>query len=437
MQRFVVPQLPLHGPKDFVLTFPSTWDVEMRPMAGHNRPEIGIEDVRMALRNPIGSSPLRELASGRKQVAILVDDNSRGMRWEMIAHIVLEELEAAGVHRDNIRFIFALGVHGTLERTAMVQKLSEDIVRDYFCFNHNAFSMCKKIGETKTWNIDVHANEEVMACDLKIALGAITPHPINGFGGGSKIVMPGIVSFETIAAHHEKSFEVSFEEMTAAMKEDRASKVGLGLYDEGNAPAVDADDEMADLVGLDFVVDVVVNTYGRPVSVWTGDFREAFRGGVDDGRKHYATEGRLEQDIVIANCFYKANEDMIGLTAAPRSLKRSGGSVVLISNTPEGACNHYFAGNWGTLARPSSTRSVNLPDYVHNLIIYNEYPHRASNWWIEPAERITHVSRWEDVLALLSKWHPGDPAAVVYPDVTLQYPQPRDRFKQHETVPAH
>ena len=45
-------------------------------------------------------------------------------------------------------------------------------------------------------------NTEVVKCDYKIALGSIVPHGFAGFGGGAKIILPGIASFETIRAMH-------------------------------------------------------------------------------------------------------------------------------------------------------------------------------------------------------------------------------------------
>ena len=44
----------------------------------------------------------------------------------------------------------ALFVLVLMYRTQMVQKLGEDIVSNYYCFNHNAFTLCKKLGKTKT-----------------------------------------------------------------------------------------------------------------------------------------------------------------------------------------------------------------------------------------------------------------------------------------------
>jgi nickel-dependent lactate racemase len=44
----------------------------------------------------MGGTPLRDLAKGKKEVAIIFDDCARGMRWNAIAHAVPAELDAAG-----------------------------------------------------------------------------------------------------------------------------------------------------------------------------------------------------------------------------------------------------------------------------------------------------------------------------------------------------
>ena len=52
--------------------------------------------------------------------------------------IILDELTAAGIPDENIRFICALGTHGVGNRTDFVRKLCEDIVSRYVVVNQNA-----------------------------------------------------------------------------------------------------------------------------------------------------------------------------------------------------------------------------------------------------------------------------------------------------------
>ena len=441
MQLVTVPQLPMEGPRDLLLRFPDAWNLRVHQMRGYDRPAIEMDDILEALRDPISTPALREIARGRQQVAIIFDDYTRGMKWHAIAHAVLAELEAAGIRDDQIRFVCAVGTHGTAMRTSLVQKLGEEIVSRYRVFNHNAFSLDSvHVGKTKTWDVDIHVNPEVMQCDLKIGLGAVTPHPINGFGGGSKIVLPGICSYQTVCDHHLKSFKIAFDAMNAAARTGTASKVGLGIYDPEDSPAIDVDDEAAEMVGLDFLVNVVSNGRGEAVGIWAGDFRRVFVEALTDGKENYATEPAKGADIVVANAFYKVNEPMIALAATPPSLKASGGTMVLVANMPEGITTHYFQGDWGATraGRPPHANAVNLSSVVDRLIIYNEYPHPGASWWIEPAEKITHVSEWSRVLELLDEHHPGSPSVAVYPNADFQYMRPGHGGPvHHDILPPH
>lgn len=441
MKLVTVPQLPMEGPRDLVLRFPDSYDISVQNMQGYARPAITMDQIRAALQSPIKTPPLQELARGKKQVAILFDDYTRGMKWNSVAHAVLDELHSAGIEDDQIRFLCGLGSHGPATRTPMVQKLGEDIVSRYRVYNHNAFSLDNvDLGKTKTWGIDIRANPEMMACDLKIALGAVTPHPINGFGGGSKAILPGAVSYQTIVDHHLKSFKIAFDAMNAAVKTGAQSKVGCGLYDPNDRPAIDVDDEAAEMVGLDFLVNVVANGRGEAVGIWAGDFREVFVQALADGQDNYATEPAMEKDIVVANAFYKANEPMIALIGAAPSIKSSGGTLVLVANMPEGLTTHYFQGDWGATGkgRPPHANAVNMAEKVKQLIFYNEYPHPGANWWMEPVDKIKHVSKWDEVLAILKQDYPDKASVAVYPNADFQYMRRSDgNPHHHDILPPH
>ena len=79
--------------------------------------------------------------------------------------------------------------------------MGERIIREYAVFNHNPYDNCAEVGFTPN-GIRVSLNREFLSCDLKIAIGGVVPHPLNGFGGGGKIIMPGIASAETINGTH-------------------------------------------------------------------------------------------------------------------------------------------------------------------------------------------------------------------------------------------
>ena len=91
------PQLCWHGDTELELEFPGSWDVSLCAMRGHHSPRLTQEEFRHAFNHPIGSAPIREVAQGKKEVALLFDDMSRPTRAAQLLPYILHELEMAGI----------------------------------------------------------------------------------------------------------------------------------------------------------------------------------------------------------------------------------------------------------------------------------------------------------------------------------------------------
>ena len=372
----------------------------------------------MLIRNPLGQKPLRELARGKKEVVIVFDDMTRATRSAQIVPFILEELSAAGIADRNIRFICGLGTHPPLLRQDLVKKLGEDVVARYRCFSHNAFGGCIYVGTTGTYQTKLYINEEYMKCDLKIVIGACVPHPNAGFGGGAKMIMPGIASFECIMQNHTHMFP----DPAPGAKQTK----GMGLFDE-NLFRQDIE-ECAELAGIDFLVNVIINLWGETVSIYAGDWRQAFAGALEEAKSHYRAQRFPDLDIVIANAYAKANESNIALGQGLSFLERktqTDTSIVFIGNAPEGQIPHYLLGFWGQLVPPRLVGPTppRYPPGLKQAIFFSEYPHPGSSF-LGVDEPITYISRWDEVLDRLQKVH-GDEARVgIIPDATNQYFSP-------------
>jgi nickel-dependent lactate racemase len=122
-----VPQLLWYENSELELSFPKWWEVTLCQMVGHNRPKLSEGEMRKAFSKPIGSGSIREMARGRREIAILFDDLSRPTRAAEIIPFILEELEEAGIGDRQIRFIAALGAHGAHTNIDFRRKLGEEI----------------------------------------------------------------------------------------------------------------------------------------------------------------------------------------------------------------------------------------------------------------------------------------------------------------------
>ena len=67
--------------------------------------------IQQALRNPIQQHPLRDLVRTGSHVVVIHSDITRSTPNSRLLPVILDELEAAGVKRDDILLINALGTH--------------------------------------------------------------------------------------------------------------------------------------------------------------------------------------------------------------------------------------------------------------------------------------------------------------------------------------
>ena len=407
-----LPQLAWYGTKELELLLPDNWQVEVYNMAGFDRPAMKPGEIKLAITNLIGSPPIRELARGKNEVVIIFDDMTRVTRVAELVPFVLEELAEAGIPDNRIRFICAVGTHMAWDRLSFVNKLGEAILARFPVYNHNPFDNCTYAGTT-SYGTDVYINAEVMKCDLKIAVGSVVPHPNTGFGGGGKIILPGVCSVETIEHFHR---------LEAEFKQKYPGKLtsGMGVFDDN--PLRLNIEEATTLAGLDVKIDCLVNAWGETVAIFAGAPKPTWAAAVSGAKAHYLTPETKGEGIVIANTFAKANEAiMIGLNTAFSAVGDNGGDIVLIANAPGGQVTHYLMGDFGKTTGGKLKLLAKVPKNVNHVIIYTEYPDVAGRGYIEASDKVLFVHSWGDVLRALQQFHRAEAKVAVLPNAEIQY----------------
>jgi len=163
-----------------------------------------IQEVRNALDHPIGSSQIEELARPGMEVVILFDDLQRPTPVHLVLPEILNCLNRSGIPDHRITAICAVGTHPIPSLQQMEMKVGREVSSRLKgrIFSHNPYDQENVIiGKTHrgTW---VEVNRQVAFADLIIGVGECIPHPVSGYGGGFKIVMPGICSYRSVADHH-------------------------------------------------------------------------------------------------------------------------------------------------------------------------------------------------------------------------------------------
>ncbi len=160
-------------------------------------------EVRKYLRNPVASPPLRELAGPGSKVCIVFTDITRASPDYLLVPPVLEELEAAGVRREDITLLCGVGMHRPSTHEEKIAKLGADVVRNYRVIDHEPQNPDALVDLGKTPSgIPLTVNKIAYEADLLIATGIVEPHQYAGYSGGRKTLAVGAAGEEMIAYSH-------------------------------------------------------------------------------------------------------------------------------------------------------------------------------------------------------------------------------------------
>ena len=394
------------GDEEIELSFPENWAIQECRMTGHDKSPLSDEEIRHALRKPLGTPRLRKMVKERNQVCILFDDLPKPTPVSRIVPFVLEELHGGGVTDEQIRFVCAPGTHRPLIYPEFAAKLGKEIVEKYPVYNHSIWENVVYVGRTSR-GTPVYVNREFASCDLRVAIGSVFPHGGAGFGGGGKIVLPGICGIETIEYHHKNMHQ----------------NTGLGRVDD-NVFRLDLE-EAARLAGLHFKVDAVLNNRREVVGLFAGDLVEEHRAGVRLARQLYRTETVVDADVLVLNSYPDESQLERSMGWVPTSL-HEGGDVVLLTHSHEGENLHQLNGCFGTdyggrFYTPARvSRVYRYIEKAAKIIVVAPHLSRYDRDKIGPQEKLTWCKTWVEALAQLTDRHGSGTKLGVYPYAPLQ-----------------
>lgn len=236
-----------------------------------------------ALRNPLGTQPLRDIARLGDQVAIAISDVTRPAPNQAMVRALLQEL--AHVPTDRITLLIANGLHRPCTSDEMKQMLGEDIMTAYDVVNHEASDTanCRFVGTTSTGR-PVAINKTYLDANLRITAGLIEPHFFAGFSGGAKLVLPGLASAASIMRNHD-----------ADLIDDPMARWGH----LASNPIHREQREAVRLAGCEFALNVTVNAKRHITGIYAGALETAHDAGCAVLAREVMQEVDAAYDVVV------------------------------------------------------------------------------------------------------------------------------------------
>ena len=164
-----------------------------------------VEAAAHALRNPQSGPPFADIIKGGRSVAIIIDNQFRPTPQSKILPAVFDELEAAGV--TDAVVVCANGKVFPMSDSDIEQKIGKDNLARMERMGIPFFQNDPREGDNYTFvgvssrGTPVWLHKEVAKRDVKITIGQAQANHW-GAGDGGKLILPGVVSDETIESNH-------------------------------------------------------------------------------------------------------------------------------------------------------------------------------------------------------------------------------------------
>ncbi len=281
------------------------------------------EAARLALEQPVSGPRFSELLESATRVAIVIDNQFRPTPQSKLLPAVLDAVEAAG---KPAVMVCANGKVFPMSESDIEQKIGRDNLARMERLGIEFFQNDPRNAELYTYvgvssrGTPVWLHREVAACDLKLTIGQAQANHW-GAGGGGKLILPGVVSDETIESNH-CAFVPS-------------PQTHYGAY---AGPMRSDIDEVATMCGLTCTLNVILDTHGRVVEALFGSHPEAHRRAIERFNAIYAYEHPGERaDIAVCGVFAPTDHLFFhtgwGCMSADFVL-RDGGTIIYFSPSP-------------------------------------------------------------------------------------------------------
>jgi nickel-dependent lactate racemase len=329
-----------YGKSGLEFSLPDDWNITLI------EPQFlpGVADpanaLRESLRHPIGSKLLQEIVKATDTVGIIFNDITRPTPNALLVKAILEELPH--IPPQQITLYNALGTHRPNSDTELRTMLGDELVSNYRIVQNDCFDPSSQVHLSQTsQGHEIWINRDLYQRDVKILTGFIEPHLFAGFSGAGKAIMPGMAGQATVLGNHSYA-------MIAHPQATWGVTHGNPIWEEIQ--------EVACRVGVDFLLNVTLNSKKAISGVFAGNLEAAHAAGCQSVRQTAMVPVKEPFDIVVTtNSGYPMDlnlyQSVKGMSAAAQVV-RPGGFILIATECWDGIPDH---GLYGQLLRQAES----------------------------------------------------------------------------------
>jgi lactate racemase len=309
-------------------SLPEMWSLVYEPQSDPKLSETIADMTRTALAEPRGGPSLDEIVAQAREICILVDDGTRPTPVREILPVLLERIGKTGFPHEKVAIVIALGSHAPLSMEALEARLGKETVTRYSVVQHNAWQADLVPFAVDGIDSQVKINPAVLKADTRIGISSILPHPRAGFGGGPKILMPGVCDVEFFTRHH----------MTCSVN----PKAQMGSIKEN--PFFEICMRIAEAVGIDLSINCVYNRLGILNGIVAGSLRTAYGEAVRRCHQLLGARCSRQADITITSSYpHTHGVQFCKSLGPPELITKPNGAVLLAVPTADPVSEQFVA----------------------------------------------------------------------------------------------
>jgi nickel-dependent lactate racemase len=290
---------------------------------------------KRACREPIASSPLKDLVNPNDRVAVVIPDGTRALPSDRLLPWLFTEL--GHISSKNFTVILGTGTHRPNTPQEIAQIVGTEITACYKIINHNAYEQATlaDTGLINEMGTPLWMNKAYVQADKRILLGFIEPHFMAGFSGGYKAVFPGVADIASILDYHRAEI-IGHQRSTWGILEDN--------------PTQDRVRHNGAALPVDFLINVTLNERREITGFFCGDVLTTHARGCTFVKQTAMTPVTAPLPLVItSNSGYPLDQNLYqsvkGMAAAAEIVTEAG-HILLAAECSDGFPSH---GNFAKL----------------------------------------------------------------------------------------
>lgn len=236
---------------------------------------------------------LPETLSADKTISIVVADKTRLCDYPTYLPVVINVLKENSIKDRQIQFFIAYGTHARQSDEECLNAYG-DVYKNYRFIHHDSDDklLFIRVGTTDS-GTQVHLRKDLLESDLILTFGAVSHHYFAGYGGGRKLLFPGLGYTPDIYQNHRLFLDTE------------SKKLNINCYPghlEQNPLARDLK-QIDDFIQPERIaIHGILNSSGKVCRLMVGKTYDDFLRACSTLDSYYKIQESQLYDLVLASC---------------------------------------------------------------------------------------------------------------------------------------